>query len=418
VKSQAEKSDAKSPAGKGDGPAGKPKSESTGDKNAGTAGAEKKGADSAAGKPQPGEKPGGAAKPEQGGAEAKSAKPEGSDQGAPKDRGAEQKFAPGDTGAPEGAVEKQKQGQAPAKQTPDGKPQPGAEQATGQPGAQPGVRPAKGENTPKTGAREPQTGKPESGEKTGEKTGETPDQGAAPGPSGERPDGTGAPEHPDAFGQGNTPAPRTENKTPSSEPGSAPDSPKREPSLGEKLDNLDKLLREAQQHQKVADELRERSKDLLEHMSPQERQRMERWDREMARERGRAHGPGDSTENIAGDTPADDNHSAEPAAPLDMQMQPVDARTPPRANEPSEKARVIGNVYSKDKATPGVSSGMITEESLAHVRESAQKAIEDRSVPGRYSKLLGRYFKRLPDAAPLSRPAPEAAPDAEPGGKR
>ena len=38
-----------------------------------------------------------------------------------------------------------------------------------------------------------------------------------------------------------------------------------------------------------------------------------------------------------------------------------------------------------------------TVEAIQRATEGVQRAIDDRTIPGRYDKLLRKYFKRLPE---------------------
>lgn len=49
-----------------------------------------------------------------------------------------------------------------------------------------------------------------------------------------------------------------------------------------------------------------------------------------------------------------------------------------------------------------------TVEAIERAKEGAQRAIDDRTIPGRYDRLLRRYFKRLPEKVDAPRPVTES----------
>jgi hypothetical protein len=54
------------------------------------------------------------------------------------------------------------------------------------------------------------------------------------------------------------------------------------------------------------------------------------------------------------------------------------------------------------------------QEQLAQAAQSAERAVEDRRLPGRYDSLIRKYFRRLPETVPqASEPAVMPAPDAK-----
>ncbi|MBY0263760.1 MAG: hypothetical protein K2Q20_15550, partial [Phycisphaerales bacterium] len=128
---------------------------------------------------------------------------------------------------------------------------------------------------------------------------------------------------------------------------------------------------------------------------------------------GRAMGrPGDgpdpeSGRNVAGDQPGRAPGAAEPS-PAFTRTDPVDARARPvPGSTPRERvaAEWLGEGSKDGPAGTGES-----QEVFRAAQRSAERAIDDRAVPARFDRLLERYFRRLPERAAGTPPAPAPAP--------
>jgi hypothetical protein len=207
--------------------------------------------------------------------------------------------------------------------------------------------------------------------------------------------------------------PRPEGSTPNKDqqPNAAPGGEGAEPSkqgdgLRRLMDRLKKLSdapQDAQAKRREAEDLRKRAEKML----PAQPEQMKRWGQDMA---GRSGG------GPLGDARTDARREA--SSPGTSKRETVDAR-PPTSAERAARApeRVIAEWYSNKKPESGDSG---TRETLAPgaeqtVRDAArggERAVEEQAVPGRFDKLLLRYFRRLPErakadasAAPVSPPS-------------
>lgn len=304
-----------------------------------------------------------------------------------------------------------KSGETPSEQpgqgsNPEGQPQRGDKpdqpgNGQGKPSSKPGDQ---GTGSPKEG----KGGSPEAspGAKPGDKPGtqpgppggDQPGDGRTPGvgPDGSSTSGKSSPDgQAGADQQGAKP-------TPGGGPGDAGGFGK----LQEQLDQLAERQQNAKRAGRLSQDLRERAKQLLENASPEDRQAIERWARDQAKE-----------------NPARPDAGAVAPRPWDGQTELVDARERPghapgeRAPDPSEK--VIAEWFSNQGVDrTGAAASPAMAEQFQQASEGAEKAIEQQSVPRRHSELIRRIFRRYTDRAEGKPPAPAVdAPDAEPAKK-
>jgi hypothetical protein len=193
------------------------------------------------------------------------------------------------------------------------------------------------------------------------------------------------------------------------------------------------------------------AREAAEGMTPEERQRMAERGRDMAREmgqpseessqpssrdgtseRGAAEGESnhessrDVTSRTAqqreGGMSAGARDGRDTLGPIrdaesGRDVDVIDARRPPTQQRDPRRERVVGELFNSDgRPAQGMSRDDVTS-ILQQAARDGEQAIEDRSVPARYDRLLRRYFQRLPARAlPGSSPAEVAplAPDAAP----
>ena len=230
--------------------------------------------------------------------------------------------------------------------------QPGAAQQ--QPGGdQPQGQPADSEAVPKKPSDQPNPASDHSKPGTQKNApGMTPPDGAAPGDSNkQQPTGSGVPE-PGARG----------------------------------LERARRLMRELRDRQGAAHESHERAEEarrqaqqMLDRMSPTERERLARWAKALARE-------------DAADRPASTGFDH---APVDLRPKDADAD------------RVIAQWYDKDNpGGSGATSTRAVEDHIQQAARGAERAVEEHHVHARYSEIVKRYFEYA-RRAKAPKPAPK-----------
>lgn len=287
-----------------------------------------------------------------------------------------------------------------------------------------GTRPAEGEKPegPPVGREQPGAapGK-EQGAKPGERPDARPDEGARPEPSaanGDRPQGPPRAE-PGARPQPGQPPPSGEGAEPAAPPGGkgepmpSPAGPQAEqgeangpgehppqppPGIAERarsvreiLEEIDRSGRIADRDQEISQEMRDAAKELLEQMSPQEREEIAKWAAQKAREMEGAGAGGTAPGSLlnrslptqALDSPA-----------FDYETDEVDLL--PR--EESVSDRVIAEMYGPEESRP---QGEIDRQPMAaeQVRRAAQgieRALNEEAIPPRYRTLIRNWARRLP----------------------
>lgn len=305
----------------------------------------------------------------------------------------------------------------------------------GSPQAEPGVAP----RTP-AGAADNQPREPEP---TGPSGAPSPERAPGKQPGTTSPQGrTNAPPQGDpAAGEG-------------AKPGEAPDLPDL-PKDQRSLERLAKQIgemadqrRRAGEDRKDAEALREMAQRWWDKASPDQRQQAERLARELARQRGsNGDEEGNGTRNGPPPTlgregdPRDDRSASPLAARGARSNSPgpegsatdqaeVPGRTPGSpaqrthvvdarskgddAPAPAARDRVMAQWLTNRPATGESAAGDAVEARgiLREAARAAQQAVDDRTLPRRYDRLLKRYFQHAPEELGLIRPAP--APPATP----
>lgn len=213
--------------------------------------------------------------------------------------------------------------------------------------------------------------------------------------------------------------------------------------LGKQLEKMSKQPGNAAEHEKNAERLREQARRLYEGASPEQRERMDRWMQQAAREHppqnghersdamhpprdvaGRQQGapggrddragePNDGS-TLGGGEPTRDTSARTEDRPL--RTTPVDARSPgDRAGSGNEQ--VVAEWLGSGDERRAPTDQAAVQSRLREAARSAEQAIGDRTVPSRYDRILREYFRRLPEkvaptgASPASSaPAPAAEP--------
>lgn len=319
----------------------------------------------------------------------------------------------GESPTPTGAPQQQPQNQ-PGEQTspqpaqqPEQRPQPGApESPSGQQDQSPQPTPGEGgeqrqpepaptpEQTPGSAPEKPQQGEPTPDQQappTGVPNQPTtpsgdpqsqpaqpdasqPPTGQAPGPQ-ESPDGAPQPAPSGAESEGQSPLGSDCDGAGTNEPGLE--------RARRKLEELNNRQQGARERRESAEEARRKAREMLDRMTPEQREQFERWARELAREKP----------STAPEMRPD---------PSEFARDPVDMR--PREPAPD---RVIAQWFNPD-AKPGdpsdVSRRAIDGE-LQDAARGAERAVEEQAVHRRYSDIIKRYFENARKSAPAPAPS-------------
>jgi len=267
--------------------------------------------------------------------------------------------------------------------------------------ARPGQSPDGQQQQQQPGEQQPQPGDPSETPQPGQRPASEPQQ---PGP-GESP--TGQEQQPAPSQQG---APGAGQQQPQGPPqGTAPDGepgPQNRPGAGgpapggfdrlrERLDELSERERGAAKDRESAERARRRAQEMLDRMSPEERERMRQWAEAEQREQ----------------SPPPPAPAPRPADATPPRTEPVDAR-----QEGGAPDRVIAEWFSDQPQPPGGEPAPIEERRVREAVSGAERALEEQPAPRRYRDVLRRYFESFREGAG-ERPAPApTAPDAEPGG--
>ncbi len=306
--------------------------------------------------------------------------------------------------------------------------------AQGKPGSQPepaGAKPGE----PKSGQPVPQPGAPlgqqpgqkqQMGDKPGPTQGEQ--QGVKPGKVGSAGQPEGQQPHPNAdqprdqsldqpgFKPGSNPsavpAPRVGDKRgahgaePSADPLHPGSNDPRLDHLTEQLKQAEQTKDQAQRDVRTARELRQIEQKMLENASPEERQRLRQWELQLAKQQSGSE---------PGTQPGINPLGSPDTSQAPIRTEPVDARPkvqPPPSDQPTQE-HVVAEWYSNNKAgADPAATRRDLQESLQRARQSAEQAINERVVPGRYDRLLRQYFRRVPERAVPPAAGPGTAKDA------
>ncbi len=206
--------------------------------------------------------------------------------------------------------------------------------------------------------------------------------------------------------------------------------------LAEHFKKLADAPKDAAAQRQQAQDMRKKAEELLKSATPEQREQLKRWGQELAKEMQKQGAPQD-TQQTSGEgshqpsspishssdhgTPDGGGKGIDPARPRTpgdpaTRTETVDAR-PPTSAERAEKRRerVIAEWYADrkpDAPASASSADPISSEGESAAQAAArdgERAVETQAVPGRFDKLLLKYFQRLPERAKSAAPAPSTS---------
>lgn len=208
--------------------------------------------------------------------------------------------------------------------------------------------------------------------------------------------------------------------------------------LSDQLKKMSDQPANAAEHERSAERLREQARRLYEGASPEQRERMSRWMQQAAGDRPPRAGAADAAnhrpelaqgrQGVPNDRPPASFESgdgstrgggdptrglAAGAQRQPLRTTPVDARSPNEHAESGREQVVAEWLGSGDERREPVEQAAVRSRLLQAAR-SAERAIDDRSVPSRYDRILREYFRRLPERVAPSGGSSTPAPAAEP----
>ena len=237
-----------------------------------------------------------------------------------------------------------------------------------------------------------------------------------PGGAGPQPN-----SNPSADGPGSRPA-----QQPGADPRPDPNETKPLENLANRLEQLAKSGQGGDRNRQATQDLRRRAQELLDKSAPEQREELRQWADRYAREQDRADPPaqprreGSASQSPDGRAAGADSAGSSPGrnpvnstpSPMPSRTEIVDARSPSASPADPERGQVAAEwLSSGDRAS---NSQSVLSQRIEQSTRSAERAIEDRSVPPRFDRLLERYFRRLPDQLRNPTPPPEARPASEP----
>lgn len=285
-----------------------------------------------------------------------------------------------------------------------------------------------GDNKPGDNAapnQKDQTGKPDQN-KPGQQQGETPkgqqpdsanaDQksnsgkptaGEKPGQNGSQP-GNEQPKSGSDQPQGNSPDGKQGTKE-GAKDGSGTGLQK----LARELKDLQQKSKDAASNERSSRQMREQARKILENMDPAQRRELQRQLAGAGKGEGEGNGPGDQPPMLK-DPAAKPPEWSGASKIVDFRTKPGNAAAP-------GKERVISDWQKEmpDGRRDASQAASAMEEDIRQARESAERAIEQQSVPAQHRDLVRRVFEKFNqriDTAKKSAPAATPAPDAKPAG--
>ncbi len=274
------------------------------------------------------------------------------------------------------------------------------------PGQQPqGQSPQGQQSDPKNGEQKSTSEKADQGNSGKQTASEKPGENGKPQSGREQSTPTPGGTQP----QGGTPDARQQGKKPGEKDGGGTGLQK----LADQLKDLQKKSKDAASNEKASKEMREQARKILENMDPAQRKELQKQLAGAGKGEGEGNGPGDQSP-----MPKD---GTSPPPEWSGASKIVDFRTKPgNAAEPG-KERVISD-WQKDMPDgqrDASAAGSAMEEDIRQAKESAERAIEQQSVPAQHRDLVRRVFEKFNqrvDKAKKSAPSATPAPDAKPAG--
>jgi hypothetical protein len=173
------------------------------------------------------------------------------------------------------------------------------------------------------------------------------------------------------------------------------------PSPAERLRELQERRRRSQEQERISEEMIERAREMLDRMSPEERQDLlDEIQRQMQDAESPDSPPAampsapDANGDVAG---FDEQPTVEGDIPPEQRRDIDDIDLRP---DDEDFDRVLAEWMSEEDVAPdreGVARRTPSQERVREVQRIAERAVEDAAVPGRYHRLIRRYFDRLGD---------------------
>jgi hypothetical protein len=152
----------------------------------------------------------------------------------------------------------------------------------------------------------------------------------------------------------------------------------------------------SQDSQRQTQQMRQMARKMLEDATPQQRQEIERLAQQIARSGKGGGGPGNQRSPLA---------QQSPTAPREGPTAPVDARRGPANPGDRPPERIISEWYSDkpvDRSTGTAAPS--PAQAMQSAAAGAERAIEQQTVPPRYSDLVRRVFRRYTEEAGGTKP--------------
>jgi hypothetical protein len=163
--------------------------------------------------------------------------------------------------------------------------------------------------------------------------------------------------------------------------------------LSEGLKQIADQQRDAQKLRRQVEQARELSEKMLQPDTPQQREEIRR----LAQDIGGARGAGRDERQ----TPLVGKPRPEQSNPL---TTPVDARQPAAPGRQPHETTVAEWYSNKPVQRDGTSTA--PPDALRQAAQSAERAVEQQTIPSRYSDLVRGVFRRYSEQESAGRPAP------------
>ena len=223
--------------------------------------------------------------------------------------------------------------------------------------------------------------------------------------------------------------------------------------LRERLERWSAARDRARGQREISDEMRQKARELLERMSPEDREELQRWAREFADENASSGGDEPAAETAQGESgdeplaserdlasdrkdasgsdhrgttrhgsPTGDGEargapSSGPQAPSQYATESVDARRQPDDDIDSAQGEVLAEWLSEDPNAPDrIDRSEGTSVRLRRAAEAMERAVTDESIPLRYRNLIRNWARRLPERVEASDASDAPSGDASDGG--
>ena len=190
------------------------------------------------------------------------------------------------------------------------------------------------------------------------------------------------------------PSPSPSQQPSDSQPTNPPDQNRAAEKLAERLNELRDLSKRAADDRRAADDLRSRAQEMLQSLDPSDRDRLKQAAKQASSKDPRNTPP---SGNSAGIEPGRDARRSASAPADPAQTELVDARRPPTAAEHATQSREQVVAEWLGPGQKGGGSSTPSDAVLQQAARSAERAVDDRTIPPRFDRLIERYFRRLPE---------------------